>query len=139
MKVNIISEVMIKMIGPGEVSLKNVELYHGILKRVEKFASGAEMIFQAWLDPGTHDAIRIGDTGENVAFTSKVIPKLVLLTSKVDTDCVKTEYSAWLKKMGDSHIPNDQEVQDLVKEFSTFSKKLRAIVDKDMGIICISC
>ena len=126
-----------KMIGP-EVNARNVGLYHRILNGGEEFVTGAGTIFQTWLDPRNHAAINIDGRGENFAFTSGLIPELHRLTSLVDTGRVKDQYSAWLRKEGDDHVPDIEECEEFAREFADLSEKLRSVAAAQLGIIWIS-
>jgi hypothetical protein len=124
------------LIGP-EINHRNVSLYHQILNGGEELVTGAGTIFQTWLDPLNHAAINIDGHGENFAFTSDLIPELLRLTALVDTSRVRDQYSAWLRKKGDDHVPGVEECEIMAKEFADFSDELRSVVAAQMGIIWV--
>jgi hypothetical protein len=126
-----------RMIGP-EINHRNVYLYHRILNGGEEFVSGAGTIFQTWLTPRNHGAITIGGNGETFAFTSEIIPSLQQLVSRVDPVRVNQQYSSWLKKKGQKHVPRTDECEEFAKEFTELSQELQAVVAAGNGIVWIS-
>jgi hypothetical protein len=50
---------------------------------------------------------------------------------------IRNQYSAWLRKKGDDHVPGVEECEIMAKEFADFSDELRSVVTAQMGIIWV--